>query len=113
MPFIWNCRGKRSSSQKQTDHKIYSKRVMPAEARRTKVPRLPWEVFMKTIALMIAAVSIVFCFGSVADAAGRTSKPSLESCKQLANQRGVMSGGYNANRARRDFVVNCMKGKQN
>jgi hypothetical protein len=59
---------------------------------------------MKTIALMIVAVSIVCCFESVADAAGRASKPTLESCKQLANQRGVMGGGYNANRARQTLL---------
>jgi hypothetical protein len=66
---------------------------------------------MKTIATVIAAGSIVVCLGSVADA-GKASKPTLDACKQLANQRGVMGGGYNANRARRDFVTNCMKGKQ-
>jgi hypothetical protein len=67
---------------------------------------------MKAIALMIATGSIVFCFGTVADAAGRPSKPTMESCKELANQRGVMGGGFSANRARRAFVSNCMKGKQ-
>lgn len=67
---------------------------------------------MKAIASIVVAGSIVLCFGPAANAAGKAAKPTLESCKQLATQRGVTGGGYGANRARQDFVAACMKGKQ-
>ena len=67
---------------------------------------------MKTIAVIFVAGSIVLCFGSIASAAGKASKPTIESCKELATQRGVIGGGQSAGRARRDFIAGCMKGKQ-
>jgi len=43
------------------------------------------------------------------------SPQSLERCKQLASERGFSSAGgimKGQGRAKREFVINCMRGKQ-
>ncbi len=65
---------------------------------------------MKTIA--IALISSFFLAMIPAAQAAPTTR-SRESCLQLANERGFTTGGRQQNYARRSFIGNCMKGRQN
>jgi hypothetical protein len=71
--------------------------------------------FTGSVSLLLSAVVLFAVSIEAADAATpKTPKRSLESCRQLARERGFSKqrGGLNVV-AMRTFVVACMQGKQN
>ncbi|SCB50311.1 hypothetical protein GA0061098_1014131 [Bradyrhizobium shewense] len=70
------------------------------------------------IRLILVAVAFALAAGTVQAQQGMSRKGfvrSLDSCRQLAAERGFSSAGgimKGQGRAKREFVINCMRGKQ-
>lgn len=68
--------------------------------------------------IVFAFVTLALATGAVQAQQGMSRKGfvrSLDSCKQLAAERGFSSAGgimKGQGRAKREFVINCMRGKQ-
>ncbi|MHC4051388.1 hypothetical protein [Bradyrhizobium sp. 25ACV] len=68
--------------------------------------------------IVFAFVALALAAGTVQAQQGMSRKGfvrSLDSCKQLAAERGFSSAGgimKGQGRAKREFVMNCMRGKQ-
>ncbi|MBR1363441.1 hypothetical protein [Bradyrhizobium ottawaense] len=68
--------------------------------------------------MVFAFVALALAVGAVQAQPGMSRKGfvrSLDSCKQLAVDRGFSSAGgimKGQGRAKREFVINCMRGKQ-
>ena len=68
-------------------------------------------------ALLFASIALVLVGGVVhAQQGGPRNPQKFERCQQLASERGFSSAGGRAKgqgRAKREFVIACMQGKQN
>ncbi|SFN02706.1 hypothetical protein SAMN05216573_10784 [Bradyrhizobium sp. Rc3b] len=68
--------------------------------------------------ILLVSVALDLAAGTVQAQQGMSRKGfvrSLDSCKQLAAERGFSSAGgimKGQGRAKREFVISCMRGKQ-
>ncbi|MFK4538413.1 hypothetical protein [Bradyrhizobium ottawaense] len=68
--------------------------------------------------IVLASVALALAAGAVQAQQGMSRKAfvrGLDSCRQLASERGFSSAGgimKGQGRAKREFVINCMRGKQ-
>ncbi|WP_407117029.1 hypothetical protein [Bradyrhizobium sp. LMG 9283] len=68
--------------------------------------------------IFFASLTLALAAGAVQAQQGMSRKGfvrSLDSCRQLAAERGFSSAGgimKGQGRAKREFVINCMRGKQ-
>jgi len=66
--------------------------------------------------IIFASVALVLVAGAVQAQQGTPRDPQkLEKCRQLATERGFSSAGgvmKGQGRAKREFVINCMRGRQ-
>ncbi|WP_407183077.1 hypothetical protein [Bradyrhizobium centrosematis] len=68
--------------------------------------------------VLIVSIAVVVTAGAVLAQQGTSRKGfvrSLDSCRQLASERGFSSAGgimKGQGRSKREFVRNCMRGKQ-
>jgi len=68
--------------------------------------------------VLFASIAVAVTAGAVQAQQGMSRKGfvrSLDSCRQLASERGFSSAGgimKGQGRAKREFVLNCMRGRQ-